>query len=134
MAAVSTADGKPAAKILVVDDTPSNVKVLRTLLAVRGYTVITAENGQDALDKAASEPPELILMDVVMPVMDGYEACRRLRALPAIKDVPIVMVTASGPQEKAKALAVGANDMIMKPVDPEAVLALVATLLAGPQP
>jgi putative two-component system response regulator len=134
MAAVSTADGKPAAKILVVDDTPSNVKVLRTLLAVRGYTVITAENGQDALDKAASEPPELILMDVVMPVMDGYEACRRLRALPATKDVPIVMVTASGPQEKAKALAVGANDMIMKPVDPEAVLALVATLLAGPQP
>lgn len=134
MAAVSTADGKPAAKILVVDDTPSNVKVLRTLLAVRGYTVITAENGQDALDKAASEPPELILMDVVMPVMDGYEACRRLRALPTTKDVPIVMVTASGPQEKAKALAVGANDMIMKPVDPEAVLALVATLLAGPQP
>ncbi|HEY8693473.1 MAG TPA: response regulator [Chloroflexota bacterium] len=134
MAAVSTADGKPAAKILVVDDTPSNVKVLRTLLAVRGYTVITAENGQDALDKAASEPPELILMDVVMPVMDGYEACRRLRALPATKDVPIVMVTASGPQEKAKALAVGANDMIMKPVDPAAVLALVATLLAGPQP
>ena len=134
MAAVSTADGKPAAKILVVDDTPSNVKVLRTLLAVRGYTVITAENGQDALDKAASEPPELILMDVVMPVMDGYEACRRLRALPATKDVPIVMVTASGPQEKAKALAVGANDMIMKPVDPEAVLELVATLLAGPQP
>ena len=134
MAAVSTAEGKPAAKILVVDDTPSNVKVLRTLLAVRGYTVITAENGQDALDKAASEPPELILMDVVMPVMDGYEACHRLRALPATKDVPIVMVTASGPQEKAKALAVGANDMIMKPVDPEAVLALVATLLAGPQP
>ena len=134
MAAVSTAEGKPAAKILVVDDTPSNVKVLRTLLAVRGYTVMTAENGQDALDKAASEPPELILMDVVMPVMDGYEACRRLRALPATKDVPIVMVTASGPQEKAKALAVGANDMIMKPVDPEAVLALVATLLAGPQP
>jgi len=134
MAAVSGADGKPAAKILVVDDTPSNVKVLRTLLAVRGYTVITAENGQDALDKAASEPPELILMDVVMPVMDGYEACRRLRALPATKDVPIVMVTASGPQEKAKALAVGANDLIMKPVDPEAVLELVATLLAGPQP
>ena len=134
MAAVSTAEGKPAAKILVVDDTPSNVKVLRTLLAVRGYTVITAENGQDALDKAASEPPDLILMDVVMPVMDGYEACRRLRALPATKDVPIVMVTASGPQEKAKALAVGANDMIMKPVDPEAVLELVATLLAGARP
>jgi len=134
MAAVSGADGKPAAKILVVDDTPSNVKVLRTLLAVRGYTVITAENGQDALDKAASEPPDLILMDVVMPVMDGYEACRRLRALPATKDVPIVMVTASGPQEKAKALAVGANDMIMKPVDPEAVLELVATLLAGARP
>lgn len=117
-------------KILVVDDTLSNVKVLRTLLTVNGYIVQTAENGQQALDLAAADPPDLVLLDVVMPVMDGFEACRRLRAAPATSVVPIVMVTASGPQEKDKALAAGANDMIMKPIDPDATLALIASLLA----
>lgn len=123
------AERKLIRRILVVDDTPSNVKVLRTLLTLNGYTVQTAENGQQALDRAAADPPDLVLLDVVMPVMDGFEACRRLRAAPATRSVPIVMVTASGPQEKEKALAAGANDMIMKPIDPEGTLALISNLL-----
>lgn len=116
-------------KILVVDDTPSNVKVLRTLLSVHGYDVAAAADGREAIEKAQADPPDLVLLDVVMPVMDGFEACRRLRDLPAARAVPIVMVTASGPQEKDKALAAGANDMIMKPIDPDATLRLIESLL-----
>ena len=118
--------------ILVVDDTPSNVKVLRTLLTANGYSVTTAENGQQALESAEGTPPDLVLLDVVMPVMDGYEACRRLRQRPATASVPIVMVTASMPLERDRAAQAGANDVVMKPIDPEAILALIARLLGAP--
>jgi CheY-like chemotaxis protein len=120
--------------VLVVDDTPSNLKVLRTLLVANGYGVTTADNGQAALDSAAADPPDLVLMDVVMPGMDGYEACRRLRQLPSSASVPIVMVTASAPLERDRAAQAGANDVVMKPIDAEAVLALIRSLLhqAGP--
>ena len=126
-----TAPGMPAARILVVDDTPSNVKVLRTLLTVHGYQVDVAHNGAEALQQAAASRPDMVLLDVVMPVMDGFEACRRLRDMPDMASAPIVMVTASGPQERERALAAGANDMIMKPIDPDLVLSLVRSLL-GP--
>ncbi|HEY8693474.1 MAG TPA: response regulator, partial [Chloroflexota bacterium] len=90
--------------ILVVDDTPANVKMLDTLLGVTGYRVVTATNGQEALDQVAAERPDLILLDVVMPVMDGYETCRRLRENYETRFLPIIMITASGEQEKVKAL------------------------------
>src|SRR5437899_1426615 len=117
------------AKILVVDDTPSNVKVLLTLLSVSGHTVVTAEDGQQALDTALADPPDLVLLDVVMPVMDGYETCRRLRQEESTRFLPVVMITASGEQEKIKALECGADDFIMKPFDQAELLARVKSLV-----
>jgi CheY-like chemotaxis protein len=121
------------AKILVVDDTPSNVKVLSTLLALNGYDVATATNGQEALEQVAAEKPDLMLLDVVMPVMDGYETCRRLRQRYSIAELPVIMVTASAPQDRDKAVQAGANEVTMKPVDQDALLALIRSLLA-PEP
>ena len=115
--------------ILVVDDTPANVKMLDTLLGVTGYRVVTATNGQEALDQVAAERPDLILLDVVMPVMDGYETCRRLRENYETRFLPIIMITASGEQEKVKALELGADDFISKPFDQAELLARVKSLV-----
>src|SRR2546427_10816645 len=82
------------AKILVVDDTPQNVKLLADLLAVKGYAVASAASGAQALDKIETEQPDLVLVDVVMPEMSGYEVCRKIRGNPATAMLPVVMVTA----------------------------------------
>src|SRR3712207_5464390 len=103
--------------ILVVDDTPRNIKLLDALLTPRGYTVVPAGSGREALEKVASEQPDLILLDIVMPGMDGYEVCRRLRDDPATRLLPIIMITASGEQEKIKAIEAGADDFIVKPLN-----------------
>jgi adenylate cyclase len=116
-------------KILVVDDTPKNIKLLEAVLAPRGYLVIPAESGSEALDKVATERPDLILLDVVMPGMDGYEVCRRLRADPATHLLPVVMVTASEERERLKALEVGADDFIPKPLNQQELLARVKSLI-----
>jgi DNA-binding NarL/FixJ family response regulator len=116
-------------RILVVDDTPRNIKVLEAMLAPRGYAVVTASSGPEALLKVAAEPPDLVLTDVVMPEMDGYELCRRLRADPATRLLPVVMVTASGDREKVSALEAGADDFVQKPFNQAELLARVASLL-----
>ena len=116
-------------KVLVADDTPSNVKVLRTLLRIHGYEVVTAENGRQAVDTFEAEHPDVVLMDVVMPVMGGYDACRLVRKADGGQTVPIIMVTASAPQERDRAIEAGANEVLMKPVDQERLLALMASLL-----
>src|SRR5215208_1302090 len=92
------------ARILVVDDTPQNIRLLDAVLSPRGYTVIPAASGQEALNAVAQRSPDLILLDIQMPVMDGYEVCRRIREEPATRALPIVMITAAGDQEKLKAL------------------------------
>ena len=85
------------AKILVVDDTPANVKLLGDLLASKGYQVSTAANGEEALAKVAAEKPDLVLLDVMMPGLSGYDVCRRIRSDPATALLPVVMCTSLDP-------------------------------------
>ncbi|MGZ6672576.1 MAG: response regulator, partial [Solirubrobacteraceae bacterium] len=87
------------ATILVVDDLEQNIRLLEAVLAPRGYAVVTARSGDEALERVRAEPVDLVLLDIVMPGMDGYEVCRTLRAGEATEFLPIVMITASGEQE-----------------------------------
>ena len=116
-------------RILVVDDTPQNVRLLEAILIPRGYTVLPATSGQQALDLVAEQLPDLVLLDIMMPGLDGHDVCRRLRADPDTALLPVVMVTASGDQNKVKALESGADDFIPKPVNQSELLARVRSLL-----
>jgi adenylate cyclase len=117
------------AKILVVDDTPLNIRLLEAILIPRGYTVLQATSGPEALEICARERPDLVLLDILMPGLDGHEVCRRLRADPATRLLPVVMVTASGEQQKILALESGADDFVAKPVNQAELLARVRSLL-----
>jgi adenylate cyclase len=116
-------------RILVVDDTPANVRLLEAVLRPRGYEMLTASSGPEALAAVARDRPDLVLLDIVMPGMDGYEVCRRLRATPAGAVLPVVMITASGNEQKLRALEVGADDFIAKPFDQAELLARVRSLV-----
>ena len=118
------------AKILVVDDTPRNVKLLADLLTVKGYTVVTATSGREALIQVAWGETDLILLDVVMPEMSGYEVCRKVRENPASAVLPIIMVTALDPgEERVKGIEAGADDFLTKPINQAELLARVKSLL-----
>src|SRR6266478_2921833 len=117
-------------KILIVDDTPHNVKMLVDLLSAKGYETVTAATGQDGLDQLEAERPDLVLLDVMMPGMDGYEVCRRIRANPEHGMLPVVMVTALDPtRERIKGLDAGADDFLTKPVNMAELAARVRSLL-----
>ena len=119
-----------SAKILVVDDTPHNVKLLADLLGAKGYRVETATSGAEALSKIAAGAPDIVLLDVVMPGMTGYEVCKTLRADEKTAALPIVLVTSLDPlEEKIKGLEVGADDFLTKPINQAELLARVRTLL-----
>jgi adenylate cyclase len=118
------------AKILVVDDTPKNIKLLADLLTVKGYRVFTAGSGREALALVQAEQLDLVLLDVVMPEMSGYEVCRKIRANPATELLPVVMVTALDPtEERIKGLDAGADDFLTKPINQPELLARVKSLL-----
>ncbi len=112
--------------ILIVDDTPTNLEVLFDFLGDSGFTVLVAEDGESAIERAEYAPPDLILLDVLMPKMDGFETCRRLKANASTKDIPIIFMTAlSETLDKVKGLNLGAVDYITKPLQHEEVLARV---------
>ncbi|MDO8885394.1 response regulator [Candidatus Oleimmundimicrobium sp.] len=107
-------------KILVVDDEPDISNLIKFTLERRGYKIILAKNGQDAMNIAKKEQPKLILLDVIMPVINGYEVCRLLKECAETKDIPVIML--SGKTQKTEiehGLKVGANNYICKPFSPK---------------
>ena len=118
--------------ILVVEDQADNRQILRDLLGNAGFDLMEAENGEEALAAVAKHRPDLILMDIQLPTMDGYEATRRIRANPEMKDVPIIAVTSYAlTGDDAKALTAGCNAYVAKPYSPRALLAKVREYLAN---
>lgn len=116
--------------ILIVDDEPNGQKTLESLLVGRGYTLIFASDGQEAYNQALTHMPDLILLDVMMPVMDGYEVCRRLRANPAVAEVPVLMITAlDDTTSRLHGLEAGADDFITKPFNRSELRTRVRTIV-----
>jgi len=119
-------------KILVVEDTEDNRQILRDLLGMAGYEMLEAHDGAEGVAKAAEHRPDLILMDIQMPVMDGYEATRRIKANPDLKAIPIVAVTSyalSGDEQKTR--DAGCDAYIAKPYSPRQMLAKVREILGS---
>ncbi|HEY8623823.1 MAG TPA: response regulator [Casimicrobiaceae bacterium] len=117
-------------RILIVDDNPTNVKVLQTRLAAEGYQIVTAADGEEGLAAARQHTPDLILLDVMMPKLDGFEVCRRLRADAAFPFTPIIMVTAMADSKDVIAgLEAGGDEYLTKPVDHAALAARVRSML-----
>jgi adenylate cyclase len=121
--------GKGDARILVVDDVPENLRLLEAVLAPRGYDVVSAADGRTALELIESANPDLVLLDVVMPQMDGYEVCRRLREREETAVLPVIMLTSSTGPEKTQAIEAGADDFIPKPFNHHELLTRVRSLL-----
>ena len=118
------------AKILVADDIKQNVKLLRVILTASEFDVIEAYDGEEALEKAKSENPDLILLDIMMPKLTGYEVCQQLRANGTTKSIPIVMITALHEMDdRIKGIEAGADDFISKPFNKTELLARVKALL-----
>jgi DNA-binding NtrC family response regulator len=117
-----------AARILVVDDTPANVKLLVDLLSVNGFDVIAAGSGTEGLERAAAEAPDLVLLDVMMPDLDGFAVCERLKANEATRDAPVIFLTAlQETLDKVRAFSAGGVDYLTKPFEPRELLARVGT-------
>jgi twitching motility two-component system response regulator PilH len=119
----------PVKKVLVVDDSPTERHVLVELLTRNGYQVITAESGEEGIEKAKSELPDLVLMDVVMPCLNGYQATRTLTRDETTKHIPIIVCTSKGQEtDKIWGLRQGALDYLVKPVNGEELLSKIAAL------
>lgn len=120
----------PRADILIVDDTPINLRLLANMLTEQGYKIRPASNGQMALVAAQAQPPDLILLDIMMPEMDGYEVCRNLKTDERTRHIPVIFISALGETlDKVTAFLIGGVDYITKPLQVEEVLARVETHL-----
>lgn len=118
-------------KILVVDDEINITQILEFSIGAEGYEVLTALNGEDAVDRARRELPDLIILDVMMPKIDGYEACRILKANPLTKNIPVILLTAKGRDiDKRLGYEVGAADYIIKPFSPNKLIDRIHEVLS----
>src|SRR5881394_867414 len=117
--------------ILVVDDKEENAYLLRSLLVGHGYRVQSAKNGAEALEQAGRETPDLVISDILMPVMDGFTLCRRWKQDEKLKKIPFVFYTATytEPKDEQMALSLGAERFLVKPVEPDRFLEMVTNLL-----
>lgn len=123
-----------SARILAVDDSPTILEMIKAILLSAGYEVITAADGAEALETARAEKPDLILLDVMLPKLDGYRVCRLLKFDQNYKGIPIIMLTAkTEEQSMATGIRTGANQYLTKPVEPEKLLAAVAEELSKAQ-
>jgi two-component system cell cycle response regulator len=121
---------KPGATVLVVDDAPENIALLSRILKKSGYSILAADNGTQALDIAQNMLPDIILLDVIMPVMDGFEACAQLKKDERTREIPVIFISAlDNIEDKSKAFRVGGVDYILKPFEYEEVQARVSTHL-----
>jgi len=118
------------ARVLVVDDVPANVKLLEAKLSAEYYEVITAVNGQQAIEVAEAEMPDIILLDVMMPIMDGFTACRKLKENSRLRHIPVIMITAlDQPSDRVQGLLSGADDFISKPIKNNPLFPRVRSLI-----
>jgi len=118
-------------KILIADDHSEVVELVRVTLERGDYEIVDASNGKEALKKVRLEKPDLVLLDVVMPKMDGFEVCRKLKKDPQTKEIPIIILTAKAQEvDKEKGREVGASDYITKPFSPSALLTKIEEILA----
>jgi len=121
-------------RILVVDDEIYIVHILDFSLGMEGYEVVTALDGEQALEKARAEKPDLIVLDIMMPKLDGYETCKRLKADPETKDVPVILLSAKGRNVDQKVgFEVGADDYITKPFSPRKLVERINSILGQSQ-
>src|SRR4051794_14292637 len=124
-----TSDMGAAPRVLIVDDNAANIRLLEAILTSHGYDVRAAPDGATALSDIGADQPDLVLLDIQMPGIDGFEVCHRLRADEATTALPIIMITASGPTEKIAALQAGADDFLSRPLEQAELLARVQSLL-----